>query len=300
MEFDITQDNFPYYKNSSSYRMAYAYWVNNLFERISRLFVWKNSGDDLHEGIDPIHIEKNLLLFGNVGITEVAGHKYALAGSYSGVSMYYDRYPNFIVRSPLYSGVRTIGNDIVVIRNNSCEMGVQRLCHHYAILLAHAEVTLVTLLVNARVSSVATVNNSKQKAIVDAWRSDVYNGKIGTVTDSGFLSVKWQDINLNTGINIKDIIEVRDNLLTNFYKDCGVKCQDVKKGNMINAEVMSNDSMLLLNINDMLENRKIGAEQHNEMFGGEWSVDVCDELKYNDKDVEPAQVERGNNGEVHN
>ncbi|MCQ2077815.1 MAG: hypothetical protein MJZ20_12455 [Bacteroidaceae bacterium] len=277
---DITKQNFDYYHNCSSYRLGYNYWVNNLFERISRLFVWENTGDDLHGGIDPIHIEKNLLLCGNTGITYYDGKLVSFAGSYSGVSIYYDRYPNYIVRSPLHSAMYTIGKDISIIRNNSNETSVQHLCHRYAVMLAHAEVTLTTLLVNARVSSVPTVNNNTQKALVDEWRSGVYNGKIGTILDSGFLSIKWQDINVNTGVNIKDIVEVRDNLLTNFYKDCGVKCQSAKKGNMIEAEVMSNDAMLLLNINDMLENRQRGAELVNDMYGTNWSVRKCDELQY--------------------
>lgn len=298
---DITKQNFEYYKNSSSYRLAYNYWVNNLFERVSRLFKWTGTGTDYDGGIDQIHIEKSLLLYGNVGICEYNGNLTAFSGSYSGVSVYYDRYPYYVVRSPLYSGIKTIGKDIAVIRNNSNETNLQHLCHRYAIMLAHAEVTLVTLLVNARVSAVPTVNTNKEKAIIDEWRDGVYNGKIGTVMDSGFLSVKWQDINLSTGIAITEIMEVRDNLLTDFYKDCGVKCQSVKKGNMINAEVMSNDAMLLLNINDMLDNRKYGAEFTNKLFDRNWDVEKCEELSYEVQNTGSGDaVNSNNNGEVYN
>lgn len=281
---------------NSSFRLAYGYWVNNLFERVSRLFKWENTGDDLDLGIDPIHIEKPLLLYGQVGICEHERRLRAFAGSYSGVSIYYDRFPDFMVRSPLYSGRKVIGKDIAIIRNNSNETNLQQLCHRYALQLAHAEVTFTILLVNARVSSVPTVNNNKEKSIIDDWRTGVYNGKIGTVMDSGFLSVKWQDINTNTSANIKDVWEVRENILTSFYHDVGVKCAPVKKGNMIAAEVNDDDAMLLLNINDMLEQRQKGCERVNKMFGTNWRVDKCEELKYDNQ----VTIDQHNANEVYN
>lgn len=228
----------------------------------------------------------------------------AFAGSYCGVSKYYDRYPEYIVRSPLYSGKYTIGKDIAIIRNNSNETNFQHLCHRYAIMLAHTEVTLVTLLVNARVSSVATVNNTKQKALVDQWRNGVYNGKINTIVDSGFLSVKWQDVNVAGAINPKDCIEIRENLLCQFYHDIGVRTSQVKKGNLIAAEVGANDAMLLLNLDDMLDARERGCDMVNDLWGTSWTVKKCKELEYNDAvDVNAVggqKTENDNNGIIHN
>lgn len=279
---DITTQNFQYYKEASTFKLAYNFWVNNLFERASRLFKWYGTGADDDGGIDPSHIEKTLLLNGNVGICEYENNLTAFFGSYAGVSVYYDRFPYYVVRSPLFAGSKTIGKDIAVIRNNSCESNLQHLVHRYAIMLGHAEITLITILVNARATSVPTVNNTKEKTIIDQWRNGLYNGKINTVVDSGFLSVKWQDINTNSNVNIKDIMEVRENLLNSFYNDIGVRTTWNKKGNMIADEVGGNDSMLLLNINDMLEERQRGCDRVNKLFGTNWSVDKCEELKYND------------------
>lgn len=266
----------------SSFKEAFGYWVNNLFERISRLFKYTGTGDDLSGGIDQVHIEKPLLINGNVGICKYDGILTAFNGSYSGVSVYYDRYPFYMVRSPLYSDMKTIGKDITVIRNNSTESSLLPMVKRYAVMLAHAEITLNTLLVNARVSSVPTVLNTKQKALVDEWRNGLYNGKINTLLDSGFLSVKWVDINNNAPVNIKDLVEVRENILCSFYHDVGVRTTIQKKGNLIDAELKGNDAMLLININDMLEERQRGCERVNAMFGTNWSVDKCEELKYND------------------
>lgn len=279
---DITKEDFIFRPNETSFYKAYSFWVNNLFERCARLFVWKNTGTDLDGGVDPIHIEKPALKYGKAIDTLYKGRTTLFKGSYYGVTVYDDRFTHVNVSSPLYAGKRTIGKDCVIIRNNSCETSICHLVHRYAVMLAHAECTLVTLLVNARVSSVPAVNNTKEKTLIDQWRNGVYNGKIGTIVDSGFLSVKWQDINTHSLATLQEVWELRENILNSFYNSIGVRTTWNKKGNMIADEVGGNDSMLLFNINDMLECRKRGADDHNKMFGGSWEVDKCEELKYND------------------
>ena len=65
------------------------------------------------------------------------------------------------------------------------------------------------------------------------------------------------------GTVIKDLVETRKNLMTDFYNAIGVRTAWSKKGNMIVEEVTGNDSMVLFNINDMLESRKKGCEKIN-------------------------------------
>ena len=52
---------------------------------------------------------------------------------------------------------------------------------------------------------------------------------------------------------------------------------------MIQEEVEANDSMLLLNISDMLDSRKKGAEKVNTMYGTNWSVKLAEGLEINRK-----------------
>ena len=107
---------FTYAKQSCTYKAYYEYWIEQLFERIMRLFVWENTDD-----VEPKEIEERLLLQGHCGITKILGEKEltAMFGNFYGVSKYVDDKPYYMVRCPLYSGSRTIGKDIVVIRNNS-------------------------------------------------------------------------------------------------------------------------------------------------------------------------------------
>ena len=41
--------------------------------------------------------------------------------------------------------------------------------------------------------------------------------------------------------------------------------------------------MLLLNIADMIESRKRGADAVNNMFGTDWRVEVAKEIQYNNE-----------------
>lgn len=269
-------------KESSTFNNAYYFWRQNLFERASRLFKWTNTGTDYDGGIDPKHIELTLLTNGHVGIAkDDNGLLTAFYGNYWGVGRYFDDFPNYTVRSPKFTKSFVVNNGITVIDNNSTRNSIVHLVHRYAIMLGHAEITLINTLINARdTGSVPTVATSKEKQIVEAYRNGLCNGKIGVILDPAFKTVKWAETSKSILINIKDLWEVRENLLQSFYKDIGVRVTREKKGNLIADEVSGDDSMLLLNLDDMLERRKMGCELVNKMFGLNWSVDKSEELKY--------------------
>ena len=70
------------------------------------------------------------------------------------------------------------------------------------------------------------------------------------------------------------------NILNNFYADLGVKTTWNKTRNMIREEVNGNDTMLLMNISDMLATRKSACESINRKYGTNWSVTLAPELEY--------------------
>ena len=49
---------------------------------------------------------------------------------------------------------------------------------------------------------------------------------------------------------------------------------------MIREEVNGNDAMLLMNISDMLANRKLACETVNAKYGTNWKVELSPELQY--------------------
>lgn len=271
-------------KASCTYSVMYKYWRNSLFERVMRLFVWEDTGD-----LDPKEIEQRLILKGHVGICEIPKDKrkfqkdgvIAMFGTLYGYTEYIDEFTNYMVHSPVYSGSKTIGKDIVVINNNALRNPTYDLIHHYATLLGHTEVSLINLLINARDSGgVPVVATEKQKASVREYQNQLFNGQYGIVTDIGNLGINYMGSDRHTNQEIMSIMETREKLIKSFYSDIGVRSSFEKRNNTVQAEVEADTSLLLLNLSDMLKQREDGCEQVNEMFGTNWSVHVAEEIDY--------------------
>lgn len=269
-------------KESCSYNYMYRHWKNFLFERIMRLFVWENTYDiDTGKGIKPKEIEQRLILAGHCGITEFKGELTAFFGSFYGVTKYYDEWSNYNIHSPIYSGSRKIGKNIVIINNNALRNPTYDLVHYYASLLGHADVTLINALINARDSGgVPIVSTQKQKQSVVEYQNKLFNGTYGVVTDVGNLGIQYAGSDRQTQQDIIDIIEVREKLVKSFYSDIGVRSAFEKRNNTVQAEVEADTSLLLLNLSDMLLQRENACKEVNKMFGTDWSVHVAKEIDY--------------------
>ena len=273
-------------RESSTFNAFYKYWRELLFERIMRLFVWENTGD-----VQPKEIEQRLLLQGHCGITKLESDNQltAMYGHFYGVTKYNDEWTDYTVRCPIYSGTREIGKDIVVINNNALRNPAYPLVHHYAIMLAHIEVTLVNCLVNARdAGGIPVVSTEKQKQSVAEYQGKIFNGQYGIVTDIGNLGIEYLGSDRKTGQDLMDIIETREKIIKSFYSDIGVRSAFEKRNNTVMAEVEADTSLLLLNLSDMLHYREKGAEDVNKMFGTNWTVHIAEEIDYSTENQKVA------------
>lgn len=267
---------------SCNYEFFYNYWKEQLFERIMRLFVWENTYDPVERtGIPPKEIEMRLLLRGHCGIAKYKDELTAFFGSFNGVTKYQDEWTHYTVNCPVYSGRKKIGKDIIVIDNNALRNNAYWLVHHYAVLLGHAETTLINTLVNARDSGgVPIATTEKQKQSIRQYQNQLFMGKYGVVTDIGNLGIEYAGSDKKTAQDIINIMEVREKLIKSFYSDIGVRSAYEKRNNTVTAEVEADTSLLLLNLADMLKHRKNGCEQVNALFGTNWSVHVAEEIDY--------------------
>ena len=283
-------------RESCTFNAFYEYWRDQLFERIMRLFVWENTyslEDNKVVGIKPKEIEQRLLLQGHCGISVLEGETELTAffGNFYGVSKYLDERPNYMIRCPIYSGSRTIGKDIVVIDNNSLRNPAYDLVHHYALLLAHNEVTLIDIMVNARdAGGIPVAATEKQKQSIQQYQAKVFNGQYGIVTDIGNIGINYVGTDRKTTQTIQDVYMTRKQLLNSFYSDIGVRSAFEKRSNSVEAEVEADTSLLLLNLADMIDAREKGCEAVNDMYGTNWSVHIAEEIDYGTEN-EPEEVE---------
>lgn len=271
-------------QNACTYPDFFRYWRENLFERLMRLFIWE-TGD-----LEQKEIEQRLILAGHCGILKYKGELTAFFGSFFGPTVYQDEWTNYNVHSPIYSGTYKIGSDICIINNNAIRNPSFMHVSHYASLLAHAEVTLMMELVQARDSGgvpIATTEKVKQSML--SYQAKMFNGKIGVVTDSGGIGVEFMGADRHTSHDISSVWDVRTKLMKSFYADIGVRATFDKRSNAIVEEVNSDSSMLLYNVSDMLYEREQACKRINEMFGTNWSVRLSDEIDYNEEN-DPEEV----------
>lgn len=276
-----------------NFNSAYEYWKEQLFERAIHRFHWK-CGD-----VPEREIEIALASNGLCGVTNrIEDKMIAFAGYWNGgITQYYDDFTKFSIMSPKQSKTFEVGKDIVVIRGNSTTSSLLPLICKYAEMLAHVEISIISTLINGRDSGgIPIAGRTNQVAAIENYRKSLVEGDIKPILDPAFSGVQFVGVNKNTTLDIKALVEVRENILNSYYNDIGVKTSWNKKGNMIVEEVRANNPMLLLNINDELENRKKGCEEINELFGENWDVELAPELQYNEEDVkDDRETEDGNN-----
>ena len=262
----------------------YKYWRDNLFERLMRLFIW-----DTQDDTPAKEIEERLLIAGHCGIADYEGLT-AFFGSFFGVTKYQDEWTNYNVHCPIYSGTYTIGKDIAIIENNSLKNPSIEHVNHYAKLLAHTDVTLMRLLVEARDSGGVPIakNEPAKQSIID-YQKKVYVGKVATIMDLAGVGVEYMGADRHTQLKITEVWDTRTKLLKQFYADIGVRATFDKRSNAVVDEITSDSSMLLYNVSDMLECRKRGADAVNSIFGRNWSVRLSDQINYTSEN-EPEEL----------
>lgn len=262
-----------------TYPAFYRYWRENLFERIIRLFVWENTGN-----LDPKEIEERNILQGFAVISQLPNEEELTAffGSMFGPTKYFDEFKQVNISCPIYSGTRTIGRDAIIINNSALRNPSYMHVHHYATMLAHSEVTLIDMLVEARDSGgVPIVKNDKQLQSVRSYLKKRFIGKVGdAVTDSGFMGIEFAGSDRKTSQDIQGILETRNKLLRCFYSDIGVRATFEKRSNVNSMEIDGDTSMLLLNVSDMIRQREKAAEEVNKLYGTNWSVHIAEEIDY--------------------
>lgn len=279
-------------KEESTFNANYAYWIEQLFERVMRLFIWENT-----DPVPPKEIEQRLLIQGQCGVMDFKGELTAFYGEPHGVTKYLDEHTSYMVRSPIYSGDKKLGKEIVMINNTSIRNSIMPLLNHYAILIGHTETTLINSLINARdAGGVPVASTEKQKASILEYLGKLFNGQYGVVTDLGSLGVQYVGTDRHTSQDLMQVMETREKLIKSFYSDIGVRSAFEKRNNTVMAEVEADTSLLLLNLSDMLKCREDGAKAVNDMFGTNWRVHIADEIDYN---AENKRIQFDTNTEVH-
>lgn len=251
------------------------YWQNQLAEKVISMFSWEGLPFPQKE------IEVPLLLHGYVGVCKsktIDGKEKIVACrnmSMSGVTEYPDEFKYFTLSAPtLVPKIYKIGKDCVIIDTNQLRFPLIHLVNRYALMLSHAEITLLCETVNERYSEIFRSQDKQQERNILKWREKVENGDYCSVMDSEESLLLENPISFKpvNSSHMNNFVDVRNNIYKAFLTEIGVKFGNEKKERMIVDEVESNDQSLLLNVNDLLECRQKACDDLNTILGLNVSV----------------------------
>ena len=270
-------------KNIVRVSYLFDYWRNKLFEKCIRIFEWNGLPFPQNE------LECRLMMYGYCGIVKDDNLGLMVAnGSMSQPTQYSDIFKKFTYSAVgAKGGTFKINSDkCVVAKNDSLMTTMISGINIYASLLAHADITLKSSLVNMRSNSTFVTDDDNTAENISVWYNKLYDGEMGAIVDENAVTKQIGDngvnaLQLNSSGSITPLqaIEVRNEILRSFYSEIGIRSSKEKRGNMTQEEVNDNTTLLLFNINDMLKYRLQTCDDMNKFLGIKASVKLNETYK---------------------
>ena len=258
---------------------CFEYWKRTLMEYSTRLFTYTGLPDSIpaHE-IDTIAFLKGycplVQIIENGKSTWIA----AFSSGMFGLTDYFDQFKKVNFNTPLHFGERTIGKNAVIIPNNSLKIPLIWKIEHYAAQLAHVDISIIAELVNDReIDYMEAINSGAAEAAKQIY-SDRYNGRPSALVNKGFTQFQHNFIAARSQDQSGKLWDLRNNILSGFLEEIGVKKSYDKRERQITSEIQADDTMLNLNISDMLESRQTAMEEFNALTG--YNVKVTSNIDY--------------------
>ncbi len=271
-------------------------YVMYMINRTASMFEWQG----LPETIPQRFIELTLQLRGYCAIAKHENDLYAFYGGLGGEPDVYYMPTVFTVANPAlnYSANLRIGEECAVIPNDTLYMGLIPLFTRYATMLSENLVSLRVAMINSRITDLISASDDRTLKSAKQYLEDVETGKLGVISTNEFLEgIKTAPYGSDGHYNtITSLIELHQYYKASWYNDIGLNANyNMKRESISRGESQLNNDALLPLVDDMLNNRKIAAEQVNEMFGTEISVKLSSSWEDNIEEID-AELDALKNG----
>ena len=243
-------------------------YIMYMFNRLQSMFEYKGLPDTIPQR----NVELMLQTNGNVCVTEVDGKLYAFTGGLGGEPNEYYMPTIYTVANPYlkFSKNLKIDTDCIVIPNDALYIGLLPMFNRYASMLAENDATIRIADINARIINIISASDDRTKKSADEYINDIEKGKLGVIAEQAFIEGLRTQPYASSGStnNITQLIELQQYLKASWFNDIGLNANYNMKREAINGieAQLNNDSLLPL-AQDMLNQRKVGWDKVNKMFG---------------------------------
>ena len=235
------------------------------------------------KSIDWDYFKLNLILNGQVCITDFNEKLYACIGNRGGAPNEYYLPSRFIIANPVLGSKEVrIGEDGVVIYNTKIDKYVwtgtgpifaSGLCDYIAqtaTILADNVISINCVQVNTRVSTFFTADSESQALEGEATLKKMYAGCPYLILKSDIL----EKLNINpvnaaaASQNITELIELNNFVISSFFQNIGIRANNnMKRERLVTDEVEAQNDYLEINVLEFLAPWQDGLDEVNKMYG---------------------------------
>lgn len=281
--------------------LAVRNYIAYMLDRTQRIFEYTGLPDTVPARM----LEFLLQVNGYACFTKVEGDLYAFYGGLGGEPDAYYRPTICVVANPYLKFNKTlkIGEDCVIMRNDSLLYGLLPLFSRYATAMAENDISFRLSSVNTRIEFLLSAPDDATKKAAEKFLKDIEDGKQGVIASNEFLEgIKAQEVGRSMR-TFTDLIEYQQYLKASWFNEIGLNANyNMKREKLSTTESQMNNDALLPLVEDMLEQRRVALEKINEMFGTNISVDFASswekllkefEAESNQLDMEEGEDDAG-------
>ena len=268
-------DLYPY-KNK---KVANLNYVKQYLNRTLRMFTWSGLGD-----IKYPYTEIFQQLYGYAVLLQCEGKYYITPAVFGGECDPYYLPKEIIVANPWadkipgFNGTHVIGEDCVLLKNDSNIQGLYQIINRFTSLLVENDISMLNTNIISRIVALMSVNDDKSKAEAERYLKRIVDGDFAVMANNDWTSpeaVQAQPLTATSNAIMQEQIELQQYLKGALAHELGINYAFNMKREAINsAESELNSEYLVPMIEDMLECRKQFCEDAMDVFGLEINVEL--------------------------
>lgn len=264
------------------FKQNYDFYFKWLLNKTAQCFYIKGLPDTINEA----YLKTNLLLDGNICITDFNDKLYACIGSVGGPPNEYYVGTVYTIANPvLGSKMVNINKDGIVIYNNAIDeftgdcwiSGLYELINQTATLLADNIVSISCNQINCRVQAMVTADSEAQAVGGEIVLKKMYAGNPYQILRSDLIDkININPINTSANAqNISELVELNNYIISNYFQSIGIRANDIrKKSHVLQDEIDVQNDYLQVSIYEILTSWQKGFDKVNELYSTDIHVEL--------------------------